>query len=142
MSRADQLIRERLLENATQPGVIRRRVTTGRGIDIVRVARALRRHGYRTGALAHDRGWSSADGYLHPGGDEVEIAPHGVTGPLELRHWAPDSNHDTGPTKVLRSTPEAVAYLAKLHASALPSPHDWRKAPEIKNRLHQTMRRR
>lgn len=141
MSRADQLILNRLLENAAQPAVIAKRVTIGRGVDIAAATRALRRHGYRVGALAHDRGWSSADGYLHPGGDEVEIAPRGVTGPLEFRHWAPDSNHETGPTKVLRSTSEAVAYLAKLH-SALPSAHDWRKAPDIKNRLHQTMRRR
>lgn len=141
MSRADQLILNRLLENAAQPPVITRRVTTGGGVDIVKVARALRQHGYRVGALAHDRGWSSSDGYLHPGGDEVEIAPRGVTGPLELRHWAPDTNHETGPTKVLRTTSEAIAYLGKLH-SALPSPHDWRKAPEIKNRLHQAMRRR
>lgn len=140
--RADALIRSRLDENAARPGPAARRVHLHPGVDVAKLARALSRHGYRAGALAPDKGWSEGDGYLRPDGHEIEIASHGVAGPLELRHWGPEANQETGPTKILRSTQEAIRYLKGVHRTGLLKPHDWRKAPEVKNRLHATMRRR
>lgn len=137
MTRADELITARLHEDAAKPHLAQRRVQLHHGIDVRSVARALSRHGYRPGALRFDKGWSDSPGFIRPDGHEIEIASQGAASPLELRHWGPESTHDSGPERTLRSTAEAVRYLSRLHGTTQPpAAKDWRNEPDAKVRRH------